>query len=264
MIVFASATLLSAQTQVDRAWSRLEEGCTDQNAAKRGKAVQALALLPNNVRAQRMAEKVLQRDEKSEVKAAAALALGQIGARSSVITLRAALKDEDPEVVLAAADSLYLLRDSTAYEVYYAVLTGERKSGDSLLESHTKKLKDPQFAAKMGIGFIPFGGIGYDLFKAFTNNDTSSVRAAAAQKLVWDPDLRSADALTQATSDDMWLVRAAALAALARRGNPASLKTVIPLLEDKNDTVRYTSAAAVVRLSGRSSLSSASLKKEQP
>jgi HEAT repeat protein len=262
-MVLVSGTLLPARTQVDRAWSILTDGVAEQSAEKRRKAVQALGLLPSNVPAQRMAEKILQTNEKPEVRAAAATALGQMGAKSSAVRLKAALNDVDAEVVLASASSLFLLRDPVAYEVYYAVLIGERKSGVGLLDSHIKNLKDPKFVAKMGVGFIPFGGIGYEVYKAFAKDDTSSVRAAAAQKLARDPDLRSGDALAQASSDNKWLVRAAAVDALARRGDPAFLPTAVLLLDDENDTVRYNAAAAVVRLSMRASAGSGNLKREQ-
>ena len=46
--------------------------------------------------------------------------------------LKEALKDPDAGVVLAAANALRLIGDPIAYEVYYAVLTGERKSGAGL------------------------------------------------------------------------------------------------------------------------------------
>ena len=262
-VVLASGTLLPARTDVDRAWSMLTDGAADQKADTRVKAIQALGLLQGNVKAQRMAEKVLQTDEKPEVRSAAATALGQMGAKSSAARLKAALNDADPEVVLAAANSLYLLRDPIAYEVYYAVLMGERKSGDGLLESQMNNLKDPKFVAKMAVGFIPFGGIGYEVYKAFAKDDTSSVRAAAAHRLIRDPDLKSADALAQASSDSKWLVRAAAVDALARRGDPAFLQTAVLLLDDENDTVRYNAAAAVVRLSRRVPASSMNLKSEQ-
>ena len=71
------------------------------------------------------------------------------------------------------------------------VLTGERKTGDSLVASQMEMLKDPQALAKIGfeagLGFIPFGGLGYKAVKAFTSDKTSPVRAAAAQRLIKRP-----------------------------------------------------------------------------
>ena len=126
------------------------------------------------------------------MRAAGAEALGQIGLPAAAPALKKALKDESAEVVFSAAGALFELKDPAAYEVYFAVLTGERKSGEGLVQSQLDLLKDPQALAKIGfetgIGFIPFGGIGYKAVKAFTTDKTSPVRAAAAQKLVGDHD----------------------------------------------------------------------------
>ena len=73
--------------------------------------------------------------------------------------------ETDVGVVVAGARALIALGDLYRYNVYYAVLTGERKSGEALLEDQKKMLKDPkkmaQFGFKQGIGFIPFAGLGY-------------------------------------------------------------------------------------------------------
>jgi len=44
-------------------------------------------------------------------------------------------------------------------------------------------------------------------------------------------------------------VRAAVVNAIAKRGDPALVKALVPLLDDKNDVVQYNSAAAVIQLS---------------
>jgi hypothetical protein len=74
-----------------------------------------------------------------------------------------------------------------ANSVYYAVLTGQRKTGEPLLESQLKMLKDPQALAKIGfeagMGFIPFGGVGTKVFKTVTQDKVSPVRAAPPRDL---------------------------------------------------------------------------------
>ena len=70
-----------------------------------------------------------------------------------------------------------------------------------------------------GIGFIPFAGIGYEVFKTVTKNDFSPLRAAV-------------------------------LEAIALRGAPELLPKISPALEDDKDVVRFTAAACVARLSG--------------
>ncbi len=242
---------LSAQTPVERSWSALNAGLGDKSADTRAKAVRALGLITNNAKAQQLAETALQ-DPKSEVQAAGAEALGQMGAKSSANRLFEAVKSKDTEVVFAAASALYTLGDPRAYDIYYAVLTGERKSGQSLVESQMKMLKDPKAMAQIGVeaglGFIPFAGIGMSVFKTATKDDTSPVRAAAAQKLIRDADPKTAAALMETASDKKWLVRAAVVDAIAKRGDPALLKAVWPLLSDENETVRFSAAATVLRL----------------
>ena len=131
------------------------------------------------------------------------------------------------------------------------MLTGERKTGDALVASQLELLKDPEALAKIGfetgIGYIPFGGIGYKAVKAFTSDKTSPVRAAAAQKLITDPDPRSAQALVWALKDDKWMVRAAAVNALAKRDDRKHAAAIAPLLDDEHETVRFSAAAAVIR-----------------
>jgi HEAT repeat protein len=145
-----------------------------------------------------------------------------------------------------------MLGDPAAFEVYYAVLAGEKKSGDTLLESQSKMIHDPKALAKIGfeqgIGFVPFGGASYAAFKMMTKDDVSPVRSAAASKLSKDPDPKSQRLLESAVSDKKWLVRAAAIDALAKRGNPASIGAVVPALDDGNDVVKFTACAAVIRL----------------
>ena len=106
--------------------------------------------------------------------------------------LQAAAGESGAEVVFAAASALLKLGDPTGYRVYYAVLTGQRKTGEPLVESQLKMLKDPNALARIGfeqgIGFIPFGGIGLQAVKAFRQDTVSPVRAAAAQRLAGDPD----------------------------------------------------------------------------
>jgi HEAT repeat protein len=236
---------------VDRAWSVLQEGVNSKNPYKRAKAVHAIAVLTGNARAEEIAAKALE-DSDVNVRVEAATSLGQIGGASARAKLRAALKDKEVRVVIAAANSLYALKDPAAYEVYYALLTGDRKSSNGLLQSELGTLKDRQAVEKLawetGIGFVPFGGMGWEAWKTVTRDDTSPVRAAAAEKLATDPDSKSAEALAQGCSDKKWRVRAAVVNAIAKRGDPALLGSVEPLLDDGNDTVRFDAAAAVVRL----------------
>jgi HEAT repeat protein len=234
-----------------RAWTMLEQGVADKSEDTRQRAVEALGLLIKDNRARTLAEGRLH-DDSPPVRAAGATSLGQIGLKAASPALTAALHDKEAGVVFASASALLVLGDQTAYRVYYAVLTGERKTGEPLLESQLKMLKDPQALARVGfeqgIGFIPFGGIGLTVFKSFHADSVSPVRAAAAQRLARDPDPASGRALVKAASDEKWLVRASAVSALAVRGDPSLESAVVPRLDDENETVRFTAAAAIVRL----------------
>ena len=144
--------------------------------------------------------------------------------------------------MLAAAQALPVLHDPVAYEVYYEVLTGERKSREGLVSQGMETLKDrkkiAEFGFEEGIGFVPYADIGYSAVKAVTKDDTSPVRAAAAKTLTNDTDPRSGQALVQAVSDKKWMARVAALEAIAKRGDPQLLSGIVPAMSDKNEAVR--------------------------
>ena len=235
----------------EQAWRLLESACTSDKTTNRATAVLVLGLIPNNKRSAELAEKALT-DSKPEVRSAAAAALGEMRSRASIPKLRAAFDDQDPFVVLAAAHSLDLMHDNSAYVVYFEVLNGERKAGKGLISSQASLLHDPKKMAALGfeegIGFVPFAGIGWGAIKVITKDDTSPVRAAAAKVLARDPDPATTEALIDATGDKSWIVQTAALEALAKRGDRSALRTVEKYMSDEKDAVKYTAAAAVLRL----------------
>lgn len=240
---------------VQGAWQLLEAGVNSDKAGERAVAVHAIGLLRNNSHARYLAERGLD-DEKPEVRAAAAEALGRIGMKRSIPKLKQMLDDKDNKVVLSAAQALIELKNEDGYQVYYEILTGERKSGGGLIASQEAMLKDPKRLLDLGfhegLGFVPFGGISWEAYKTITKDDTSPLRAAAAKKLAQDPDPSTTKALTKAAGDKNWLIRAAALEALALRGDSSAAKTAALYLYDDKDEVRYTAAGAVIRLSGSS------------
>jgi HEAT repeat protein len=243
-----------SQNQSEKAWEILKAGATNKSIESRVGAISAMGLISQDPTAEKMALTALG-DEKPEVRAAAASCLGEVGSKDAIPALKKALRDTTSEVVFAAASALYKLNDPAAYQVYYAALTHQMKSGDNLLDSQMKMLKDPKALAKIGfeqgIGFIPFAGLGYGAFKALRKDDESPVRAAAALRLARDPDPKSAEALVKAASDEKWMVRAAAINAIGQRGDAALLKAIVPLLSDEKETVRFSAAACILRLSGK-------------
>jgi HEAT repeat protein len=237
----------------ENAWKILRSGLEDKKLSNRTVAVQALSLMPGNARATRFAMAAL-RDKNTGVREAAAVVLGQQHARSAVPALKEALSDSEISVVLAAAHSLLLLKDSSAYEIYYAILMGDKKGSTGLVESQINRFKDPKQLAEMGIsqgvGFVPFGGMGYEAYRQIRKHDSSPVRAAAARFLANDPDAMSEDALIQtAVADKEEEVRLAALDALAQRGDPRCIERLMRNLDDSKSSVRYRTAAVILHLS---------------
>jgi len=245
-----STTKVSTVPRI-QAWQILEDACNGDKTGDRATAVLVLGLIPNDIKSIKLAEKALT-DEKPEVRAAAAAALGNMNARKSISKLKSTVDDQDPSVALAAAHSLDLMHDNSAFEVYYEILNGERKTGKGLIASQTAILHDPKKMAELGfaegIGFIPFAGIGWGAVKALAKDDSSPVRAAAARVLARDPDPATTKALMEAAGDKSWIVQAAALEALAKRGDPSSLPTVQKYMSDEKPAVKFTAAATVVRL----------------
>lgn len=228
----------SSESSQERAWNILHDGLKDTNADKRAHAVRALGLLAGNAEAQKAAVLAL-KDEKPNVRVAAAKALGSMHAEQAAGNLEEALGDSEPSVVLAAANSLLLLHDDVGYDTYYEVLTGERPASKGLIKEQLDTLKDKKKLAQMGfeegIGFIPFGGISYEIFKTVTKNDSAPVRAAAAKKLAHDPEPDAGEALAKAAADKDWKVRAAALDAIAVREDASLVSRIASALDDKND-----------------------------
>lgn len=260
ILVLATAHPSQAQKPGAKAaaWQVMERGLQSKNPIIRSKAVRLLGSIPSDPKPLALAEAAID-DRDSIVRTAAANAIGHIGTKESIPHLKAMLDDRSLKVVLAAAQALIQLKNpEPAYQVYYTVLMGERKNHDGVIRSQIQEemlvLHDPRQLAQMGfeegIGFVPYGGIGYEAIKRLTKNDASPVRAAAATMLINDKsDPRVSQALIDAAFDKSWIVRAAALDALGRRDDPSVLKPISAELTDVNAVVRFTAAAAVIRLS---------------
>src|ERR1700731_3115592 len=91
--LLSGAPSSASEPPTAKAWLILQQGLTSTSAGRRANAVHALRFLPNNPRAQEMAETALT-DRSPNVRAAAARALGLMGAVSSVPKLKAVLNDQ--------------------------------------------------------------------------------------------------------------------------------------------------------------------------
>lgn len=246
------------QTPQQRAWTILQSGASHKSSDTRVVAVTVLGLIQGDERAVSMAEQAL-RDQEPSVRKAAANTLGTLKAKSAVPKLRDAIKDQDGGVVMSVAKALVTLGSEDGYEVYYALVTGEHKSGGSLIAGQQQEIQhlmhNPKDMADMafeqGIGYAPFGGQAFAAYQAIHQNEQKEVivKATAIKMLAKDPDLRSAKVLINETGDKQWLIRAASYDAIARRNDRSLLADIIKGLNDDHDQVKLTAAAAVAQLS---------------
>jgi HEAT repeat protein len=239
----------------EQAWAVVHAGLTETKVAYRVSAIEALSLMSEDQRAINFALRALE-DRDEHVRVAAAVTLGQLHAERAVPQLKKALKDRRMSVVLAAARSLLLLKDPSAYAIYYAILMRDKKTNDGLIEGQLKRFRDPKQVAQLGfqegLGFVPLGGVGYEAVRELRKHNTAPVRAAAARWLASDPDKMTEDALIQtALVDKSLIVRLASLDALAERGDPSSIGRLQKNLSDRNSAVRYRTAALILRLSAK-------------
>jgi HEAT repeat protein len=236
----------------DRAWTVLKDGIADTRGTTRAKAVHALGLAGQST--QSMAEKALS-DPDKQVRSEGALALLQMKAVSARPKLRACLKDKEVEVVLACANTLYEFKDPSAYDVYYAILTGERRGNEGLMESQLDTFHDPKQVEKLafetGIGFVPYGGAAWQAIRTVTHDGSSPVRALAAERLASDPKKSTRDVLARYVTDKKPQIRDAVVIAIAHRDDPELVNPVETLLDDPDETVRYDAAATILYLSRR-------------
>ena len=237
----------------DQAWPVLRAGLKEDKISDRRDAVKALSLIAGNRTAERLAANAMH-DSNATVRTAAASTLGQLRARSAIPALKEALSDKEISVVLAATYALFLLNDKSAYGIYYAILMRDKKSSEGMIQAQIDRLKDPKQMAELGIqqglGFVPFGGVGFDAYRELSKRNASPVRAAAARLLAHDPDSISEDALVQsALADESEDVRLASLDALAERADPACVERLLQNLSDNKGSVRFRSAAVIIHLS---------------
>jgi HEAT repeat protein len=105
-----------------------------------------------------------------------------------------------------------------------------------------------RLAAAMALGSMNAEDATLELKKVLDDSEPGVV-LAAAKRLAHDPGRGSADAGVTATTDKNWSEGAAALEAIAQRGDPSLVPRILPALDDAKDAVRFTAAACVAHLS---------------
>ncbi len=240
------------------AWEILRSAASDNETPKRAKAILVLGILRGDSDAESLALTALD-DKEPEVRAAAADALGEMRSTAAIPKLHEELDDHDVLVAWAASRALLALHDNLGYEIPYAVLTGQRKGGESLPAQARETLNDPEktlgFVLTEGLGAAPYGNYFLQTFRMVHGRGAIAAHVAAALALAHDPDRRAGSALVNAAFEkgafleQESLVRIAALKAIAERGDPVLITRIAPAMADHNDGVRFTAAAAVLRLS---------------
>jgi HEAT repeat protein len=105
-------------------------------------------------------------------------------------------------------------------------------------------------AFKNGVGFAPVPGIGAGVssLQAILSDSGVSGRAAAALLMATDNTPEVLAALLDALTDKDWSVRAAAVHAIAMRGDTQVIGEIEPLMNDLREPVRLRASAAFLRL----------------
>lgn len=242
-----------AQVATAKAWPILDTGFRQKSSRVRLAAVRVLALIPDDAHAVELAEQAL-KDPSAPVRAAAATALGQMHASGADASLKLALNDRDLSVVMASAHALRLLNDPACYDAYYEILTGERKNESGMIAQEMKVLHDPKQVAEMGfnegIGYIPFAGIPWEALQTIMKDrkDGAAAKAGLIAAVATDPDPRTNKLLITTSQNPNWVLRVAALEAIAKRGDTSLLPSISKELQDARREVKYTAAAVAIRL----------------
>jgi HEAT repeat protein len=243
-------------------WSMLTQGANSPRFRDRSDAISALTILEHNRKAIAAIENALS-DKEETIRVLAATSLGEIKARSSIPKLEDTMNnDKSPQVSFAAAEALWKMGDRAGRDVFYEVLDGERKVKPGLLKSkmHEARMEmhDPKALALIGVNeasgaFLGPFSMGVSMVEEYARNNGTSIQALCAQMLAADDYGETVEELNYALGDKNWTVRAAAARSLAKLNVRAALPQLKDMMtSDKSQPARFTAAAAVIRLSGRS------------
>jgi HEAT repeat protein len=171
-------------------------------------------------------------DEAWPVRANAALALGQIGDKSATTTLTEVLHDPEWAVRRHAAAALGIIEDTAA------------------LPGLIERLDDSEWIVRLeavsALGIIGDKSATQALLNVLRNDSVWTVQLEAADALGYIGDTTAIDGLLTASEEAEWPVRASALLALGRIGDPKVAAYLLQLLrDDDNFNIRQAAACAL-------------------
>jgi hypothetical protein len=255
-LLMPAACLLAQPAKT--AWDVLKPGLADTNPLTRRQAVTATGSIGLDPEAIRLVEAALM-DHDSLIRATAAAELGEMKSRQSFPALKAALDDSSGEVGYAAAQALWDMGDKTGRGFLEDVVAGQQNATDGgvkgALHRANRLRYDPKAMAVLGAksasGALlgPFN-IGVLAAEQVFKNGAVAVRMQALNLLAEECDAQTFKLLeTAATDDKTWAEKATAAKALGRCGKPDAIPKLEQNLADSNVSVRFMSAAAIIRLS---------------
>jgi HEAT repeat protein len=250
IFLITSRSFATKQPVTNQAWSILEAGFHDKKTDNQVQAISALGLMPDDAKAVKTAEDLLH-DANADICRAAVTALGEMNSTASLPKIKALISHSDPKIIVAIAAVLTKFKDPEGYEIYYELLTGERKGGGSVIDGIKDKGAMEKMGVKTAVGFLPGGGAAtgaYDYFK-HNGSSRSSLDVTAVSGLAEDRDPVAEKAIVQASVGGKEVVQIAALRALAKRGDPSVIKDIEPAMDSNKPVVRYTAAATILHLS---------------
>lgn len=240
-----------------RAWKMLDEAAASNKVRDRSDGLSAISILKSDRHAIALMKQAL-KDKDESVRTLAANSLGSMNARSAIPALRDAMNDPSPVVSFAAAQSLWRLGDHSGRQLFYDVLTGERKTTPGLIKQHVNQIKkdihDPKTLALIGIdqasgAFLGPFSMGVSVLEEYAKNTSSPVQAYCATLLSQDPTPDTTEQLSVALGDNNWTVRAAAAKALAEMHDRKVISKLEEMMQtDKVAPARLAAAAAIVKL----------------
>jgi HEAT repeat protein len=245
----------SANANVKRCRAILKEGRAAKNPDVRIQAVQAMSLVgPTTGNLNDLASMFA--DSDVDVRSAVVASLADFKNPGTIPILRKALEDPVAEVEFSAARALYQFRDQEAQKFLADVVSGETKGSSNFFSkqerSYLRLLHTPTklvvTTAELAVP-VPFFGVGVSSIQGILLDPGSSARAGALLLLGTGNDRILPMLVRQGLTDKDWSVRGAAAHVIATHPFDQLQSSLVPLLDDDKDAVRFRAAAAYLRLS---------------